>query len=69
MTERKKLGEMGVVFRNAVTDEVVQITFTPDELRELVRMSINKWEAFKYSVMLADGRIPTFGELCEDEGL
>jgi hypothetical protein len=73
MSERKKLGEMGHqphgINPTTGEPEVFCIEFSPEERREYTKATINGWEAFKWNVGFADGRLPTFEEFCESEGL
>ena len=76
----KKLSEIGLCFEGGlhqwddcvkepnISSEPVFI-YTAEERRELVRGSINGWESFKLHVGFADGRLPTFEELCEEQGI
>jgi hypothetical protein len=49
--------------------EPFHIVYTPAERRELVKAAINGWESFKWHRGFADGKLPTFEEFCEEQGL
>jgi hypothetical protein len=76
----KKLSEIGKEHESAYRvmvhgegiiedDTIISIVLTPAERRELVKAAINGWESFKWHRGFADGKLPTFEEFCEEQGL
>jgi len=68
----KKLSEIGTHCTpspHSYTQYEPYWTFSKEERRELVKAAINGWESFKLHVGFADGRLPTFEELCEEQGI
>ncbi len=43
--------------------------YTPADRRDLVKASINAWESFKWHRGFKDGKLPTFEEFCEEQGI
>lgn len=72
-TQRKKLSEIGKTITaaplNSTTQYDTHIVLSPEERRGLVKMSINRWEAFKWTFFAEKKRTPDFDEFIASEGL